>query len=231
MRKRVSGRPCAYSLLEEACLAAPPVSVSGKRSAGRNLSGAPAFSDVRENRDERAIVKAAQAGDPEAIRALYDAYRDRIWKILLYMLGDLSQVQDVFQVVFFKFFRGLSGFRFQSSLFTWLYRIARNECVNNRRRLRLPCVPLEEILGGRDEIDPRTDAEAETQWERERILRQAVRRLPPKMREVVVLKYVEELSYEEIGQALGCAAGTVASRLSRALTELGTRLEPVRRWL
>jgi len=231
MRKRVPGRPCSCLLAEEECLVAGPAPISGSGGAGPLNSSAPDFAEIRDSRDERALVKAAQSGDAEAIRALYDAYRDRIWKILLYMLGDPLQVQDVFQCVFFKFFRGLSGFRFQSSLLTWLYRIARNECLNHRRRLRLPCVPLEEILGSRDEIDSRPEAEAGMRWERERVLRQAVRQLPPKMREVIILKYVEELSYEEIGQALDCAAGTVASRLNRALSELGERLEPFRKWL
>lgn len=185
-----------------------------------------------DSRGEQDLVFAAQAGDPEAIRALYNAYSDRIWKILLYTLGDPVQAQDVLQSVFFKFFRGLSGFRFQSSLFTWLYRIARNECLNHRRRKTVPALPLEEILGGREEIDPRPSAGApDERWERDQILKEAVRRLPSKMRDVIVLKYVEELSYEEIGRALGCASGTVASRLNRALAELGERLGPFRRWL
>jgi len=192
--------------------------------------GAGPVSGVEDR--ERALVLAAQAGDPEAIRALYEAYRDRIWKILLYALGDPVQAQDVLQSVFFKFFRGLSGFRYQSSLFTWLFRIARNEYLNYRRGRKIPVLPLEEIVGGRDEIDPRPSAgAAEERWERERILKEAVKRLPPKMRDVIVLKYIEELSYDEIGRALGCASGTVASRLNRALAELGERLGPLRRWL
>ena len=231
MKKRLPGRPCSFVLTGEEGLVTGPAPIPMSGGAGPVKSSTPDFSKIRDGRDERSLVEAAQSGEAEAIRSLYDAYRDRVWKILLYMLGDPLQVQDVFQSVFFKFFRGLSGFRFQSSLLTWLYRIARNECLNHRRRLRVPCVPLEEILGSRDEIDSRPEADAGIRWERERVLRQAVRQLPPKMREVIILKYVEELSYEEIGQALDCAAGTVASRLSRALAELGERLEPFRKWL
>jgi RNA polymerase sigma-70 factor (ECF subfamily) len=73
--------------------------------------------------------------------------------------------------------------------------------------------------------------ERDARWERERILKEAVQRLPVKMRDVIVLKYIEELSYEEIGRALGCASGTVASRLNRALAELGERLGPFRKLL
>jgi len=229
MRKQIPGRNIVLSDVVDECLADRSVPSSG---AGRRDSVIPCGREFDESRDERSLVAAAQAGDPEAIRVLYDNYRDRVWKILLYSLSDPQQVQDVFQSVFFKFFRGLSGFRFQSSLLTWLYRIARNECLNHCRRRSLPSVPLQTILGSRDEIDGRAlVGEEDARWERERILMQAIRQLPPKMRDVVVLKYVEDLSYEEIGRALGCASGTVASRLSRALSELGERLGPFRRLL
>lgn len=226
MRKRLAGRTCSCSVVIDECLDTLTAAIpecSGLKSAVPALAAHPV------ERNERALVAAAQAGDAEAIRTLYDATRNQVWKLLLYMLGDPQQAQDVFQCVFMKFFRGLSGFRHQSSLLTWLYRIARNECLNHHRRRRVPFVPLEEILGSRDEIDSRPAGA--TRWERDRVLRQAVRQLPPKMREVIILKYVEGLSYEEIGRALDCAAGTVASRLSRALSALGERLEPYRKWL
>lgn len=178
---------------------------------------------------ERRLVLAAQRGEPFAVRELYEAYRERIWTLILYSLGDAQQAQDVQQTVFFKVFRGLGGFRFESSLFTWIYRIARNECGNHRRRRPARHVPLESILGSRDEIDPNPRADGPAgRAERDRILEQAVMRLPFKMREVVVLKYKEGLSYDEISRALGCAPGTVASRLNRALAELEERLRPLR---
>ena len=184
---------------------------------------------VGERESERRLAAAAQSGDPAAFRELYEAYRERIWSLVVYSIGDPLQAQDLIQTIFFKAYRGLGSFRFQSSLFTWLYRIARNECRNFHRRRSAPHVPLDTILGSSDEMerDPLPDA-AET---RNILLRDAVRQLPFKMREVVILKYVEGMSYEEMSRALGCAPGTVASRLNRALAELGDRLEPVRRIL
>ena len=182
--------------------------------------------DEHENR----LVLAAQQGDLGAFRELYDAYHERIWTLVVYSIGDTHQAQDVLQTVFFKVFRGLRSFRFQSKLYTWIYRIAYNECQNHRRRRSVPHVPLEAILGSSDEIDTRpiwNDREARK--EHEVILQQAVMQLPFKMREVVVLKYVEGLSYKEISRVLGCAAGTVASRLNRALAELEERLRPFTR--
>lgn len=82
-------------------------------------------------------------------------------------------------------------------------------------------------MGSGDEIDSRPASDDwHAQQERETIVRRALMQLPLKMREVVVLKYVEGLSYEEMSEALGCAPGTVASRLNRALAALEERLRP-----
>jgi RNA polymerase sigma-70 factor, ECF subfamily len=176
---------------------------------------------------ERDLVVAAQAGDALAFRELYEAYRDRIYSLIVYSIGDPAHTQDVLQTVFFKIFRGLGKFRFESSLSTWIYRIAHNECQDHHRRRVTPHVPLEAILGSGDEIDSRPGSDQQhAQQERETIIRQALMQLPFKMREVVVLKYVEGLSYDEMSKALGCAPGTVASRLNRALAALEERLRP-----
>ncbi len=175
---------------------------------------------------ERRMVSAAQCGDEEAFRELYQAYRDPIWIMIISLIGDSLQAQDVLQNVFFKAFRGLGGFRFQSCLLTWMYRIAHNECRNHLRKRSVPVIPLEAILGGRDEIDRAhisDPAEA-----RKAAIRDTVMELPFKMREVIVLKYVEDLSYKEMSRILGCPPGTVASRLNRALAELEARLRPFR---
>jgi RNA polymerase sigma-70 factor (ECF subfamily) len=173
---------------------------------------------------ERSIVLAARRGDANAFRELYRAYRDPVWTLVVSLVGDSSQAQDVMQNVFFKAFRGLGGFRFQSGLFTWIYRIAHNECLNHLRRRKVPHVPLAAIVGSGDEIDRARVSDLEET--RRAALRDAVEQLPFKMREVVFLKYVEDLSYREMSRILGCPPGTVASRLNRALAELETRLRP-----
>ena len=175
---------------------------------------------------ERSIVLAARCGDANAFRELYRAYRDPVWTLVVSLVGDSSQAQDVMQNVFFKAFRGLGGFRFQSGLFTWIYRIAHNECLNHLRRRKVSHVPLEAIIGSGDEIDRARVSDLEET--RRAALRDAVEQLPFKMREVVVLKYVEDLSYREMSRILGCPSGTVASRLNRALAELEMRLRPIK---
>lgn len=179
---------------------------------------------VPDGRD-KGLVLAARRGDEEAFREIYRTYREPVWSVILSLIGDPLQAQDILQTVFFKAFRGLAGFRFRSALFTWIYRIACNECRNHLRRRAVPAVPLEDILGSRYEADdkqgpdrPRTRTDA---------LKSAVLALPFKMREVVVLKYQEDLSYEEMSRVLGCPSGTIASRLNRALAELESQMRRI----
>jgi RNA polymerase sigma-70 factor, ECF subfamily len=181
---------------------------------------------------ERELVISAQGGDRAAQKSIYKLYRERVHNLVFYSLGDAVFAEDVAQAIFLKIFRALPEFRFESSLATWIYRIALNECMNQNRRTGAQYVPLDAILGSGDEIDTTLlpDLEHERS-QRQEIIQQAVLELSPKLRTVVVLKYVEGLSYEEIAEVLDCSIGTVGSRLSRALSGLESRLRPLRRVL
>jgi RNA polymerase sigma-70 factor (ECF subfamily) len=171
---------------------------------------------------EKSLVLAGRRGDEEALREIYRTYRDPVWTLVVSLVGDPLQAQDIVQNVFFKVFRGLAGFRFRSSLFTWIYRIACNESRNHLRKRDVPAVPLEDIVGSRYETAvARVPDRAGTSAD---LVKSAVMKLPFKMREVVILKYREDLSYSEMSRILGCPPGTVASRLNRALAELEARL-------
>ena len=178
---------------------------------------------------ERELITAARSGDAHALRALYETYRDRVWNLVAYSVADYHHAQDVLQTVFLRVFRGLERFQMKSSLGTWIYRIAYNECQEHHRRHRTPHVPLEAILGTESEKDERPHAEDQSRHkERQLIVQRALMQLSLKLRVVIVLKYVEGLSYQEISRVLGCAPGTVASRLNRGLAELEVRLTPFR---
>jgi len=191
--------------------------------------------NVREKQpdfEERELVGAVGREDRGAFRALYERYRDRVYNLAFYSLGEELWAEDVLQIVFLKIYRGLPAFRYEASLSTWIYRIAVNECQNQLQRRGAKHVPLDAILGSDEEFDTAQLPDTEhLERERRQILRDAVMDLPPKLRGVVVLKYVEGLSYDEIARVLECAPGTVASRLNRALAELETRLHPLRRIL
>lgn len=190
---------------------------------------------VRESQpefEERATIIAAQQGDRDAFKALYERYRDRVYNVIFYSMGDESRAEDVLQIVFVKIYRGLPNFRFEASLATWIYRIALNECLNQQRRRGAQHIPFEALLGSDEELDSGATADQQhAEGERREIVHRAVMELSPKLRAVVALKYLDGLSYEEIASVLECSPGTVASRLNRALSELEARLRPLRRLL
>lgn len=182
--------------------------------------------------DERELVAGVRGGDRAAFREIYERYRDRVYRLIFYSLNERLLAEDILQTVFLKIYRSLPGFRFESSLSTWIYRIALNECMNQNRRRNPEHVPIESILGSGEDIDTALAPDDQhARNELQRIVQQTVFDLPPKLRSVVVLKYLEELSYDQIAEVLECAPGTVASRLNRALAEMESRLQPLRRLL
>jgi len=188
--------------------------------------------DSQSDFEERATIIAAQQGDRDAFRSLYERYRDRVYNLIFYSIGDELGAEDVLQIVFVKIYRGLPSFRFQASLATWIYRITLNECLNQQRGRGAQHIPFEALLGSDEERDLGATADLRhAEGERREIVHRALMELSPKLRAVVVLKYLEGLSYEEIASVLECSPGTVASRLSRALRELEARLRPLRRLL
>src|SRR5215831_20433166 len=99
------------------------------------------------------LLRAVQAGDRAAFKAIYEHHQDRIYNLIYYTVGDRAAAQDVLQIVFLKAYRGLAGFRFESSLATWIYRIAINECQNQNRRHGYEHVQFEAVLGTGEEPD------------------------------------------------------------------------------
>jgi RNA polymerase sigma-70 factor (ECF subfamily) len=190
---------------------------------------------IRESQpdfEERATIIAAQQGDRDAFKVLYERYRDRVYNIIFYSMGDELRAEDVLQIVFVKIYQGLPKFRFEASLATWIYRIALNESLNQQRGRSAQHVPFEALLGSDEELDSGAAADLQhAEGERREIVHRAVMELSPKLRAVVALKYLDGLSYQEIATVLECSPGTVASRLNRALTQLEARLRPLRRLL
>ena len=167
-----------------------------------------------------AILAAARTGDPCAFTELVEHYDSRLRTLAYHLLGDPHQTDDALQDAYVKAFRGLSGFAGRSALSTWLTRITYTTCIDHlRRRARLILVPdLEPEQALPDGPDP-TDDLAGRGW-----VRDAIRRLPPEQRAVVVLVGVQGLDYEHAAEILGVPSGTVASRLFTARTTLRSAL-------
>ena len=174
------------------------------------------------------IVESCGRGDRDAFRTLYGAYKDRVYSIALYFFhGDAAQAGDATQQVFLKLMTSMAQFRGQSDFATWLYRVVTSVCMDGARRRAAQREAPEERLAGLAGA-----ASQEEDLAREEIagaVRAAVSSLPPKLRLPVLLRYFDELSYEQMASALACSVGTVSSRLSRGHRMLAGKLAWLRR--
>lgn len=146
---------------------------------------------------------------------LYESYKDKVYSIALYHFhGDETIAADITQQVFVKAITGIAQFRGDSAIGTWLYRLTANACLDRRRSgvAREIAVSPETFTRIASAGSPEGAASAA---EESSLVRAAVSSLPDKLRLPVLLRYFEDMSYEDLAQVLDCPIGTVASRLSR----------------
>jgi RNA polymerase sigma-70 factor (ECF subfamily) len=173
------------------------------------------------------IIESCRLGDRDAFRALYEAYKDKVYSIALYFFhGDEAAASDMTQQVFLKLIHGIAQFRGESGFTTWLYRLVVNACMDGARRAK----PRAMAAGVAVDALPGPDSQ-EHDFAREetaRSVRAALSALPVKFRLPILLRYFEELSYGEMAAAMNCSMGTVASRLNRGHKMLAQKLESLR---
>lgn len=185
--------------------------------------------------DVHALVRRAQDGDGRAFRALMDAYRHAFYGLARRYAGSHEDADDVLQDAFVKVYQNLAGLERAEAFFPWARRIIVNTALDQiRRRKRIAEVESDPEAPGGDPIDPPTGAfEAPDrrveQREFFRRLERAIRALPPRQREVVLLHDVEGVPTEEIAERLGCPRATVRSNLFYAREKLRETLADVRR--
>ena len=173
---------------------------------------------MTQTEEERLVEQAKQ--DPQAFGRLYDRYVDKIYVYVYRQVNDDALAQDITAAAFEKALRGLPRFRWRGVSFAaWLYRIARNEMIQRLRRERF-LAPLRGWLLSSANVEKT----AETRQQQTE-LQQALRRLPDKDREIIALRFYEELSSVETAEVLGCSTANVYVRLHRALTRLRQELE------
>lgn len=177
--------------------------------------------------NDREVIEACQRGDWDAFRLLFEAHKDRVYSIALRYCGDESAAMDIAQDTFLTLISSIREFRGGSRFESWLYRIVVNRCLDHRRRDRRLVPFLEGLLDiVRAPADSVLDELLRTEMAKD--VQKIIGMLPSEQRIVVVLRYTEGLAYEEIAEILGCSAGTVASRLSRAHRVLERRLSHLR---
>lgn len=183
---------------------------------------------MSERRADEQIIESCQRGDRDAFRHLFETHKDKIYSIALYFFnGDEALACDVTQQVFLKLFTKIGQFRNESEFSTWLHRLAVNECLDEQRKRRR-FLSFDEAFDVREPRDKRSQEDFVGRGEISDSVQAAIATLKPKLRIAILLKYFDELSYEEIALALNCSKGTVASRLNRGHKILARRLGHLR---
>ncbi len=173
------------------------------------------------------VLESCRQGDTEAFRALFETYQDRVHSIaLVFFKGDSAAASDITQQVFLKLMTRVGQFQSRAEFSTWLYRLVTNTCLDRHRSLKRWV-----FFGSADDAEkiaaPQRTKSVEQEYsdmEISRTVQAAIQELKPKFRIAILLKYFDDLSYEEMASVLQISKGTVASRLNRAHRMLSEKL-------
>jgi RNA polymerase sigma-70 factor, ECF subfamily len=188
--------------------------------------------------EDARILRGLRAGIDDAYEQLIGRYQQPVYGIAYRLLGNSADASDVVQEVFLKVFRGVGSFREHSSLRTWMYRIAVNEAHNHHRWFSRHCrreVAMEDAGDSSAALESaahpgRSPFEHALESENRTLIEEALANINPVFRTAVVLRDIENLSYEEIAEILQVSMGTVKSRILRGREalrrELTQRLDP-----
>ncbi len=218
-----------------------PGTSSDSGSAGQPIdSGGPTQPPaLPPNDSDLALVQRVQRGDIRAFDLLVIKYQRRVERLIGRFVRDTDLVQDLAQEAFIRAYRALPQFRGESAFYTWLYRIAVNTAKKQLMVLRRDPIITESALAERREQEDETSAPQLEQRDDEtpeavlagkevaRVVNEAIQALSEDLRQALVLREIEGLSYEEIAQVMNCPVGTVRSRIFRAREAIAQRLRPV----
>lgn len=189
---------------------------------------------MRSSGEEELLIERSKSGDNAAFEALVRLYQDRVYNICRYMLGP-SDAEDAAQDSFIKAYRKIGGFTSSPGFSAWLTRITVNTCLDYKRKpAHLPLVKRTADGDEYEHEEPSKDPGPETSLVHKQAsfaIEDALMRLSEKLRAVIVLREIEDLSYEETAAALDVSIGTVKSRLFRAREELKKLFDGLREHL
>lgn len=198
----------------------PPTGTAALRpAAGRLASTVP-----RKPDPDAELVRRAQGGELDAFEELVRKHQGPLYGYVYRMLGNPDEAEELVQVALVQAWKHITGFRGGSSFKTWLYRIATNRCINKVTR-RKPTVELPETLVGPESEEPEQTFQSRKRAE---AVRQALDELPADQRAALVMATWDDMSYKEIGRAMGRSSRAVDSLLFRARQNLKKLLEPAR---
>jgi RNA polymerase sigma-70 factor (ECF subfamily) len=199
---------------------------------GLTVKPVPSITWTEVGGREAALIQRCAAGDEDACAELVAEHQRMVYQLSLNLLGDHNEALDLSQEVFLRVFRTIHGFRGQSALRTWIYRIVVNQARNRqrwwRRRHRSQQVSLDAHIDAHGELPaPGNNGSPDRILGQKQLaerIRTSLDQLPFDQRTAIVLREIDGLSYEEIGFSLGIAVGTVKSRLARAREALRAQL-------
>lgn len=182
------------------------------------------------NLTDEKLVELSVSSDSEAFGEIVRRWERKIFALCFGMLGREDEARDAAQETFIAAYRNLSNFRGEAKVSSWLHRIAINQCLTVKRRAKTRSEEFFDDESGDDEkifVAPanRSPARTTEQIERLTLVRQAVVSLPVDLRQVVVMKEFEEMTFQEISDSLELPLSTVKSRLYTALRQLRMKLE------
>ena len=193
---------------------------------------------------DQLLVERAQAGEQHAFEILVGKYQRKLGRLLSRLVRDQAEVEDVAQEAFIKAYRALPSFRGDSAFYTWLYRIGINTAKNHlvaqgRRAPTSTDFDADEAEGFEDAGQLRDINPPESILQSRQVaetINAALADLPDELRNAILLREIEGMSYEEIAEVMGCPIGTVRSRIFRAREAVAEKLRPLldvaadRRW-
>lgn len=210
---------------------------SGEKQHGSE-GGEPTPPEPVESDDEkelvRRLVRAAKKGDRDAYRQLVERYQRRVFGILFGMLHSREDAMELTQDVFIKVYQRVREFEEKSSFYTWVYRIAFNLAIDFRRRewkkVHTEYDDSVETEGADDAVLQRDRQSPEQAMQSQELgdqIRRALETLPDEQKQVLLLREVEGLSYQEMAETMGCSIGTIMSRLFYARKKMQAQLKTI----
>ena len=174
---------------------------------------------------EQELIRLAQAGDSDAFCLLAEAYERRIYSLAFHFCRDRQDAEDLSQEVWLRAYPAVASFRFESSFYTWLRKIAINCFLNYRRAAAGKYQSREQVSEdwANEQPAPSWETSLHNQLVVERVMR-ALSDVTSQQRLIFLLKHQEGLTYEEISRSLGCSVGTVKKSVARTIVKLRERL-------
>jgi len=176
-------------------------------------------------RDERALVQQALRGDEKAFAGLVAAFQGPVYNLCYRLLGTPMEAEEAAQETFLRAYRRLHTYNPEQKLSSWILAIAAHYCIDRLRRRRLASTPIDEAQSTRPEGAPQAPEESLLRREREREIQDLLARLPESYRTVIVLRYWQHLSYEEMAEMLGTTESAIKSKLHRARELLAANMK------